>query len=90
MLIFGMEVPFGYTIGVVKLKLTNDFNFFLKFKPKLVSKPPNARLFILDACHSFNMCPRMLIFDMEVPLGYTIGVVKLKLTNDFNFFFIST
>ena len=54
MLIFGIEVPLGYTIGVVKLKLTNDFKLFFKFQPKMVSKPPNARLFIQDACHSFN------------------------------------
>ena len=32
----------------------------------------------LEACISFNMCTRMLIFGMEVPLGYTIDVVKLK------------
>ena len=53
-----MGVPLGYIIDVVKLKLTNDLNFFFLFQPKMVSKPPNARLFILDACHSFNMCTR--------------------------------
>ena len=30
MLIFGIEVPLGYIIDVVKLKLKNDFKF-LKF-----------------------------------------------------------
>ena len=37
----------------------------------------------LEACHSFNMCTRMLTFGMEVPFGYTIDVLKLKLKNNF-------
>ena len=27
----------------------------------MVSKPPNAHLFMLDACHSFNMYTSLLI-----------------------------
>ena len=49
--------------------------------PRRERQRENVKVFdasYLEACHSFNMCTRMLIFGMVVPLGYIIVVVKLK------------